>query len=120
MSARRAMTKALDVLRAIHALDADEGITDPDVAEAIAELEAALIEAGGPQRLRASVPRTWGTDRNRWGLRRGDVVRLIDGWYAGQVGTFCGVSNSTDVYVELQGRRVTVRAAHVHVEARPA
>lgn len=50
MTARTAMTKALDVLRAIRALDADEGIDDPDVRDAVLELEQALREAGGPAR----------------------------------------------------------------------
>lgn len=106
MSARTAMTKALDVLRTIRELDADEGIADPDVAEAIGELEEALREAGGPQRTRRGIPRTWDTTRNRWGFVRGQRVHMPDGREA----TFDGVSNSRDVYVLVGSTRITVAA----------
>lgn len=122
MTARTAMTKALDVLRAIRDLDRDEGIADPDVIDAIDELEAALREAGGPSRPRAGLPRTWATDRNRWGLTRGQRVRITAGPHAGLTGTFDGVSNSSDVYVRIAtALRVTVRAEHAaRCEGAPA
>lgn len=116
MTARTAMTKALDVLRAIRALDADEGIDDPDVRDAVLELEQALREACGPARPRRGTPRTWDTTRNRWGLARGDRVSILAGRHAGDRGTFVGVSNSSQVFVEIDGHRVAVDASALRVE----
>jgi transcription antitermination factor NusG len=93
----------LDTLRAVAAIDSDDGITDPDVQRSIDGLAAALQLARGPGQRRHV--------QNRWGFVRGERVRMTGGSFAGFAGVLVGVSNASLLLVEIGGamRHITAR-----------
>jgi hypothetical protein len=104
MSMRKAAANALDVLRAIQSIDKLNGINDPDVAEAIGELEVALAPAEKPAPYRRP---------NRLGFEPGQRLMVIAGALEGHVVKFSGVSSADRLYVEHRGKRSSVKEEFV-------
>lgn len=107
-----AARRALDVLIVIRDYDQDSGIADPDVEEAIEALEVALERRR--EQKRASRKRvTPHEPTNRWGFKARERLRVREGRYAGALVRYAGTSNSTDIYIEVDGTQTTIRADHV-------
>lgn len=102
-----AARQALDVLHAVQANDAGNGITDPDVAEAVSVLEAAIARSS---RNRNTAPRRKG---NRWGFGMLQPMRVVGGAWAGSSGRFMGAANQRQVYIEIDGVQRSVAAINV-------
>lgn len=108
---KSAATHALDVLRVIRDSDADGGVADPDVLEAIRHLEVAIGRVSKPRHLSS----TDGYRRpNRWGYTHGELLQICDGRHKGKALPFAGVANSTRIFVlDDLGSPVTVSARQV-------
>jgi hypothetical protein len=105
MTIQVAARLALDVLTTIQLLDADQGITDPDIAEAVDALLVALKRAGS----KAACPPGRRRDKpNRWGFQPGEPLRVVAGPRAGAAARFLGVASTTQIYVEIAGARRTI------------
>lgn len=104
---RQAATRAADVLRTIRDADSEFGVTDPDVDEAIAQIETALNAAEEE----ASKPKP--RPVNQWGFKKGEPLRIIGGKRKGMVGTYAGASNARDIYVIANGQKFAVSVAYI-------
>ena len=104
---RQAATRAADVLRTIRDADSEFGVTDPDVDDAIAQIETALNAAEEE----ASKPKP--RPVNQWGFKKGEPLRIIGGKRKGMVGTYAGASNARDIYVIANGQKFAVSVAYI-------
>lgn len=108
MTIRSAAEHALSVLETIRDYDADSGVADPDVLEAIKRLSCEL----GPRRAFTRPAR-----RNRWGYTRGQLLNVIGGTLSGETVEFAGVSSALQLLVTHNGQPRHVRADCVKVAA---
>jgi hypothetical protein len=105
MSLRDAAVHALGVLEVIRDFDADSGISDPDVLEAIERL---TCEVGSKRAEKQASQRP-----NRWGYTLGQPLRVIGGRLTGASVTFAGVSSTHQLRVMHAGEALCLQAAHV-------
>lgn len=107
---RSAAALALEVLTTIQSLDADNGITDPDVAEAVAALAQAIGAAG--TNARAATVRAYRRP-NRWGFRPHESLQIVSGPRAGSDARYVSTSSSSSIYVVIDGVRRVVNVKFV-------
>lgn len=106
---RKAAIRALGVLRTIKETDSEFGITDPDVDDAIEQIEVALKEAKEEAPKAKPKPRPV----NQWGFKKGEPLRIVGGKRRGMVGTYAGASNARDIYVIANGQKFAVSVAYI-------